>query len=166
MLQSNAQNNSQNIQTRHVMKNELNKLILQSMKAGEKMKTEAYRAIKAAFTNWETAKENVGKELDEAVELQILRKMVISYKDAAAQCNDGKHDALVQENLEYARIIEELLPAAATEEDILKCFNDVVGQDGFEPVKKNMGIIIKTIKEALPTADGKMVADVVKKYVA
>lgn len=148
------------------IKNDLNKLILESMKAGEKLKTEAYRAIKAAFMNWETAKENVGKELDEQAELQILRKMVASYREAAGECNDGKHDALVQENLAYAEIIESLLPVAATKEDILKCFNDVIGQDGFEPVKKNMGIIIKTIKEALPTADGKMVADVVKANVA
>ena len=146
------------------IKNDLNKLILESMKAGEKLKTEAYRAIKTAFMNWETAKENVGKELDEQAELQILRKMVASYKEAAEQCNDGKHDALVQENLAYAEIVESWLPVAATEEDVLKCFNDVVGQDGFEPVKKNMGIIIKTIKEVLPTADGKMVADVVKKH--
>lgn len=146
------------------IKNDLNKLILESMKAGEKLKTEAYRAIKTAFMNWETAKENVGKELDEQAELQILRKMVASYKEAAEQCNDGKHDALVQENLAYAEIVESWLPVAATEEDVLKCFNDVVGQDGFEPVKKNMGIIIKTIKEALPTAGGKMVADVVKKH--
>lgn len=144
------------------IKNDLNKLILESMKAGEKQKTEAYRAIKTAFMNWETAKENVGKELDEQVELQILRKLVASYKEAAEQCNDGKHDSLVQENIAYAETIESLLPAAATEEDILKCFNDVVGQDGFEPIKKNMGMIIKAIKASLPTADGKMVADVVK----
>lgn len=148
-----------------MIKENLNTYILSSMKAGDKIKTEAYRAIKNAFMNWETAKENVGKTIDEQVELQILRKLVASYKDAAEQCNDGKHDALVQENLAYAQIIESLLPTAASEEDIFKCFNDVVGQDGFEPVKKNMGIIIKTIKEALPTADGKMVADVVKKYV-
>jgi len=147
------------------IKNDLNKLILESMKAGEKLKTEAYRSIKTAFMNWETAKENVGKELDEQVELQILRKLVASYKDAAEQCNDGKHDSLVQENIAYAEIIESLLPAAATEEDILKCFNDVVGQDGFEPIKKNMGMIIKAIKASLPTADGKMVADVVKNNV-
>ena len=54
------------------------------------------------------------------------------------------------------------LPKAATEEDILKCFNDVIGQDGVEPTKNNMGIIIKTIKAALPTADGGLVAQIVK----
>lgn len=144
------------------IKNDLNKLILESMKAGEKLKTEAFRAIKTAFMNWETAKENVGKELDEQVELQILRKMVASYKDAADQCNDGKHDALVQENLAYAQIIESLLPAAASEEDIQNAF-DTIKAEGIEPVKKNMGVFIKQIKQMLPTADGKTVSTIVAK---
>lgn len=144
------------------IKNDLNKLILESMKAGEKLKTEAFRAIKTAFMNWETAKENVGKELDEQVELQILRKMVASYKDAADQCNDGKHDALVQENLAYAQIIESLLPAAASEEDIQNAF-DTIKAEGIEPIKKNMGVFIKQIKQMLPTADGKTVSTIVAK---
>lgn len=132
------------------------------MKAGEKLKTEAFRAIKTAFMNWETAKENIGKELDEQVELQILRKMVASYKDAADQCNDGKHDALVQENQAYALIIESLLPAAASEEDIQNAF-DTIKAEGIEPVKKNMGVFIKQIKQMLPTADGKTVSTIVAK---
>lgn len=147
------------------IKNDLNKLILESMKAGEKLKTEAFRAIKTAFMNWETAKENVGKTLDEQVELQILRKMVASYKDAAEQCNDGKHDALVQENLAYAQIIESLLPAAASEEDIQNAF-DTIKAEGIEPVKKNMGVFIKQIKQMLPTADGKTVSTIVAKNLA
>jgi hypothetical protein len=148
------------------IKNDLNKLILESMKAGEKLKTEAFRAIKTAFMNWETAKENVGKELDEQVELQILRKMVASYKDAADQCNDGKHDALVQENLEYAKIIESYLPVAATEDQVLAKLISICNVEHIACEKRNMGVLIKKIKEALPTADGKMVADVVKKNVA
>ena len=144
------------------IKNDLNKLILESMKAGEKLKTEAFRAIKNAFMNWETAKENVGKTLDEQVELQILRKLVASYKDAAEQCNDGKHDALVQENIAYAQIIESLLPAASSEEDIQNAFNTIKAE-GIEPVKKNMGVFIKQIKQMLPTADGKTVSTIVAK---
>ena len=125
-----------------MLKENLNNYILFAMKAGDKIKTEAFRAIKTAFMNWETAKENIGKTFDEQVELQILRKLVASYREAAAQCNDGKHDALVKENIEYAEIIEELLPAAATEEDILNAFNTIKAE-GIEPIKKNMGLFIK-----------------------
>lgn len=136
------------------------------MKAGEKLKTEAYRAIKTAFMNWETAKENVGKELDEQVELQILRKMVASYKEAAEQCNDGKHDALVQENLAYAEIVESWLPVAATEEQVTDALNNIFETEYIAREKRNIGVLIKKVKEVLPTADGKMVADVVKANVA
>ena len=34
------------------------------------------RAIKSAFLNWSTSKENAGKELTEADEIQIIKKMV------------------------------------------------------------------------------------------
>ena len=145
-----------------MLKENLNNYILFAMKAGDKIKTEVFRAIKTAFMNWETAKENIGKTFDEQVELQILRKLVASYREAAAQCNDGKHDALVKENIEYAEIIEELLPAAATEEDILNAFNTIKAE-GIEPIKKNMGLFIKQIKQMLPTADGKTVSIVVSK---
>lgn len=145
-----------------MIKENLNNYILFAMKAGDKIKTEAFRAIKTAFMNWETAKENIGKTFDEQVELQILRKLVASYREAAMQCNDGKHDALVKENIEYAEIIEELLPAAATEEDILNAFSTIKAE-GIEPVKKNMGLFIKQIKQMLPTADGKTVSMVVSK---
>lgn len=145
-----------------MIKENLNNYILFAMKAGDKIKTEAFRAIKTAFMNWETAKENIGKTFDEQVELQILRKLVASYREAAAQCNDGKHDALVKENIEYAEIIEELLPAAATEEDILNAFNTIKAE-GIEPIKKNMCLFIKQIKQMLPTADGKTVSMVISK---
>ena len=52
------------------------------------------------------------------------------------------------------------------EKDILECFNDVISQDGVEPIKKNMGIIIKMIKGTLPNADGKLVATTVQKYLS
>lgn len=148
-----------------IIKNDLNNYILFAMKAGDKIKTEAFRAIKTAFMNWETAKENVGKTLDEQVELQILRKLAASYREAATQCNDGKHDALVQENIAYAEIIEEILPAAASEEDILNAFNTIKAE-GIEPIKKNMGLFIKQIKQMLPTADGKTVSTIVAKNLA
>lgn len=146
-----------------MIKDILNKLIMEAMKAGNKTRTNAYRAVKTAFMNWETAKENVGKTLDEAAEISIIKKLVDQYNDTAVQCNDGKHDELVQESLDCAAVLKDLLPQPATEEDIKKCFYDVIGQDGIEPDKKNMGLIIKTIKSCLPNADGKMVAQIVSK---
>ena len=62
-----------------MLKENLNKMIMESMKAHDTVRTEAYRAIKTAFMNWQTSKENAGKTLTDADELQILRKMAFRY---------------------------------------------------------------------------------------
>ena len=146
------------------MKNELNSLIMQAMKEHNNTRTETLRAIKTAFMNWKTSKEHVGQELTEADEVQIIKKLVKQHEESVEQYMAAGRIELANEERKQMVVLKEFLPEEATEEDILKCFNDVIGQDGFEPIKKNMGIIIKTIKSSLPNADGKLVAQTVQKY--
>ena len=144
-----------------MLKESLNGQIAFAMKLNDKIKVEALRAIKTAFMNWETAKENVGKSLDEATEFNIIRKLFSQYEDAAKQCDDGKHDELVAEYLATASILKEYLPKPATEEEIVFAFGNI--DLDIEPIKKNMGLFIKRIKEMLPNADGKLVSQIVMK---
>lgn len=148
-----------------MIKDQLNTLILNAMKSSDKVRVETLRAIKTAFMNWETAKENVGKTLDDATEISIIRKLVAQYEDTAKQCNDGKHDELVAQALATVSILNEYLPKPATEEEITQTFLQIRdGAEPLEPVKKNMGVFIKRIKEMLPNADGKLVSQVVMKH--
>lgn len=136
------------------------------MKAGDKVRTNALRAIKTGIMQWETAKVNIGKTYDETVEISIIRKLKDQYIDAAAQCNDGKHEELVAENTQLAKIMEEFLPASVSENDVYKMFIRVTtGDFAIEPIKKNMGNIIKLIKTHLPGADGKLISQVVMKNI-
>ena len=145
------------------MKNELNSLIMQAMKEHKKMRLEALRAIKTAFMNWETSKEHAGQELTEADEIQIIKKLIKQREESIEIFMANDRIELANEEHIQMTVLKEFLPAEATEEDILKCFNDVIGQDGVEPIKKNMGTIIKMIKSSLPSADGKLVAQVVQR---
>ena len=144
-----------------MLKESLNGQIAFAMKQNDKIKVEALRAIKTAFMNWETAKENVGKSMDEATEFNIIRKLFSQYEDAAKQCDDGKHDELVAEYLATASILKEYLPKPATEDEIVFAFGNI--EIDVEPIKKNMGVFIKRIKEMLPNADGKLVSQIVMK---
>lgn len=144
-----------------MIKEQLPILIADSMKSGNKVKLEALRAVKTAYMNWETAKENVGKSITDAVEISIVSKLVAQYEDTAKQCNDGKHDELVNEALTMASILKSYLPKPATEEEIAFAFGNI--ELDIEPIKKNMGVFIKRIKDALPNADGKLVSQVVMK---
>lgn len=150
-----------------MIKDRLPILIADAMKSGNKVKLEALRAVKTAYMNWETAKENVGKTLDETIEISIIRKLVAQYEDTAKQCNDGKHDELVYEALTMVSILKGYLPKPATESDIIRAFTHISNGTKFteplEPIKKNMGVFIKRIKEMLPNADGKLISQVVQK---
>ena len=145
----------------NMIKDNLNSLIMESMKAGDKVRTNALRSIKTGIMQWETAEQNVGKTLDENTEINIIRKLKNQYIDAAEQCNDGKHDELVKENTALANIMEEFLPAPVTEQTIQDFIDGHFTSDFL--VKKNMGNIIKTIKGFYPGADGKMVSQIVMK---
>ena len=145
----------------NLINDKIDMLIMQAMKEHKKMRLEALRAIKAAFINWETSKEHAGQKLTEADEIQIIKKLIKQREESIEIFMANDRIEMANEEHIQMMVLKEFLPAEATEEDILKCFNDVIGQDGVEPIKKNMGIIIKMIKSSLPSADGKLVAQIV-----
>lgn len=146
-----------------MIKENLNNLIMKSMKGGDKVRTNALRAIKTAIMQWETSKENIGKILDDTAEINIVRKLKAQYLDAAEQCNDGKHEELVTENVSLAKALEDFLPAPVDEQTLQNFIDGHFVVDDL--VKKNMGSIIKTIKGFYPGADGKLVSQVVMKNI-
>ena len=133
------------------------KMIMSAMKAGEKDKANVYRLIKNEFLKFLTAK-NAG-ELNEGTEITLLQKMVKQREESIANYKTGNRMDLVENEQKEIDIINELLPAVPTQEDIEKFLNEKY-PNGVE--KKSMGIVIKEVKENLVGADGKMVADIVK----
>ena len=148
------------------MKNELNALIMEAMKNHDTVRTESLRAIKSAFLNWSTSKENAGKELTEADEVQIIKKMVKQRQESVEQyLAAGRQELADAENAQIT-VLETFLPQAASEEDVLRAFQAAQSANGWAPEKKNMGLFVKAVKAALPNADGKMVAQLVQSQLA
>ena len=138
--------------------NNIDALIQQEIKSGNKFKLETYRAIKAEFLKAKTEKN--AKELDEVRKLQILQKMIKQREDSADQyIKANRLDLAADEKAEIA-IIAEFLPEEVTKEEI----EAAIVNCNIEKTKSNMGSIIKVIKSQLPLADGKLVAETVKKY--
>lgn len=121
---------------------------------------EILRMIKAEFQKYNASKEAVTKPMDDAVEIQILNKMVKQRKEAEMMyVKAGRQDLATNEHKKI-EFIEKYLPAAATETDIEAEVNNIINS-GVEPIKKNMGTIIKQVKAKYPTADGKLVSTIV-----
>ena len=148
------------------MKNELNNLIMQAMKEHNTVRTEALRAIKTAFMNWETSKEHAGQELTDVVEMQIIKKMIKTRTESADLYEQAHRLDLAEAEKAEIDILEEFVPKEATEEEIIKTLVSICNTEHIACDKRNMGILIRKVKEALPNADGAKVAQIVKSNVA
>lgn len=162
-----------NILNRNDMWNDkLNAMIADSMKKHDTTRTNVYRAIKTAFTNYAAAKN--AKPLDEAAEISIIKKMRDErWANAETYQTAGRMDLSAVE-ADEAEILEELLPKEPTKEELnaalLKLALDKGWYDDNEehdihPVqipKNQMGIAVKELKAKYPAADGKKIADLVK----
>ena len=162
-----------NILNRNDMWNDkLNVMIADSMKKHDTTRTNVYRAIKTAFTNYAAAKN--AKPLDEAAEISIIKKMRDErWANAETYQTAGRMDLSAVE-ADEAEILEELLPKEPTKEELnaalLKLALDKGWYDDNEehdihPVqipKNQMGIAVKELKAKYPAADGKKIADLVK----
>lgn len=145
----------------NLINDKIDMFIMTSMKNHDTVRTETLRAIKAAFLNWKTDKNNVGKVLDENAEIQILKRMIKQREESVDQYRTAGRADLATAELGQIAIIDEFLPAEATEADIEKAFEEIRTSGDLELIKANMGLFVKGIKALLPTANGKLVAQIV-----
>ena len=97
------------------MKNNINALIMEAMKNHDSVRTETLRAIKSAFLNWQTSKENAGKELTEADEIQIIKKMVKQRQESVEQYLAAGRKELADAEQAQINVLETFLPKAASD---------------------------------------------------
>lgn len=147
----------------------------------DKIALNAYKNIKAEFQKVLTAK-NGPRELDSNTQLSIIQKYNRSLQDAILQFSQAHRDDLVSEYTSELEVVKKLLPASVNASDIYSFIeNDeeffeqyyvtkFIG-DNDETVmihqipKKDMGKAIKYLKSKFPTADGKMISEIIKKYI-
>lgn len=140
-----------------MLKDSIDKMIMEAVKTKESVKASVYRLIKNEFLRYTTAKN--AKPLDDATEITILQKMVKQREESIEAYKKGGREDLIVAELAEMKVIQELLPEVPTKEDVVNYVNYLY-PDGIE--KKAMGATIKELKEKFVGVDGKMVADIVK----
>ena len=159
----------------------IDELIKQAMKSKNKTELEAYKNIKVEIQKNQTAKG--AKPLTAESQLAIISKYAKSLEDAIKQFSEAYRDDLVAEYTSEWEVVKKLLPEPVNESQIKSflerwCFeNNFVESyiDNGAPCpmegyrlkipKKEMGNAIKYLKSKFPTADGKMISEIVKKYI-
>ena len=136
---------------------DINKKIMESMKAHDKVASETFKLLKAKILEFKTAKN--AREYNDSEEITLINKMISDRANSAEIYLQNNRKDLADAEYAQMRVLQDLLPTLPTEEDIMS-YLDENYPSGIE--KKQMCIVIKEVKANLLGADGAMVANLVK----
>jgi len=118
-----------------------------AMRNKDQLRLSVLRMMKTAVKNKEIDKM---KPLDENEVMAVLHTLVNQRKDSVEQFRNGGREELAQKEEAEIKIIEEYLPAAASEDDIRRAIDEAVQETGAASMK-DMG---KVMKSALARLEG------------
>ena len=148
---------------------EIDNLIKDALKNKQTVELKVYRNIKADIMAFKTQKN--APEYNEASEISIIRKYATKMEDAEKQYSQAGREDLATECREELKVLKKLLPKPVEASEIhsyIQSTSDYMGwnkEGKIQILKKEMGSVIKFLKEHFPTADGKIISEVVKQYV-
>ncbi len=131
-----------------------------SMKAGDKLRTETLRGIRALILEFE--KSGVGREMNAEDELKMLMTAAKKRResiDIYSKNNRPEQAAKEQAELE---IITEYLPKQLSQEEIKKRVVEVIAETGVTGPAEINKVIRILMKEMKGKADGKLIQEIVK----
>ena len=137
----------------------------EAMKSKDQTALTALRAVKSAILLAQT-ESGAKEELTEEQELKLLQKQVKQRKDSAAVYIDQGREDLAEPELAEAKVIEQFLPEAMSEEDIAKVVEDIIAKTGAEGMKDMGKVMGMASKELAGRADGKTISNIVKAKLA
>ena len=131
-----------------------------AMRNKDQLRLSVLRMMKTAVKNKEIDKM---KPLDENEVMAVLNTLVKQRKDSVEQFRNGGREELAQKEEAEIKIIEEYLPAAASDDDIRKAIAEAV-QETSAASMKDMGKVMKAALARLAgkSADGSRVSQMVK----
>jgi hypothetical protein len=133
-------------------------------------KKEAYRAIKAEILLNNSSKNpkpmgkmiNIGDKTLSELEISIIRKQIQIREEQVSMYEANSRKDLADMYKEQMKYLKELLPPEISKEQIQEAVTTAY-PNGF--TQKEMGKVIKEIKGIYPTADGKLVSEIVKEHI-
>lgn len=140
----------------------INRDLKDSMKAGDKLRTETIRSIRALILEFQ--KSGSGKELNEEEEIKLLTGAAKKRKDSIEQFrNAGREDLAGKEEKEL-EILQEYLPEQLSKEEIKNEIARIAKDVGAESKDDFAKLMPAAMKELKGKADGKEVRAIVEEF--
>ncbi|MDH7606016.1 MAG: GatB/YqeY domain-containing protein [Melioribacter sp.] len=146
------------------LKDKINNDLKEAMKAGDKIRLETIRSIRALILEFEKSGSN--KELTPEEEIRILTAAAKKRKEAIEQYQNANRPELAEKEENELKIIEEYLPKQLSNEEILeevkKLAAEIDAKDKSD-FPRLMPLAAKTLKGR---ADGKVIKEIVEKFLS
>ena len=142
---------------------DIDKLIKEAMIEKNSAKKEAYRAIKAELLLIQTGSNGQKpRPVDDLDIIKIAKKQIEIKEEQINMYDANSRKDLADMYREQMKYFKELLPPEISKEQIQEAVTTAY-PNGF--TQKEMGKVIKEIKSIYPTADGKLVSEIVKEHI-
>ncbi len=142
----------------------INEGIKDAMRAREKDKLEALRAVKAALLLEGT--KGGEKEISEATEMQILMRLHKQRKESADIYTAQGRPELAAEETFQAGVIEAYLPKQMSEAEVNDAIAAIIAETGAQGMKDMGKVMGQATAKMAGKADSKMIAAKVKQLLA
>ncbi len=142
------------------LKETLSEDLKNSMKSGDKVRTETLRMLRAQILEFE--KSGVGREMNADDDMKILLSSVKRRKDSIEMYEKANRHDLVEKETKEIEIVQAYLPKQMSKEDAELIITKIISEFGAASAKdlgKVMPLIMKELKGKL---DGKLINEIVK----
>lgn len=146
------------------LEQQIQKDIMEAMKAHNTVRTNAVRAIKSEILLAKTS--GAGAEITDGDVIKLIQKLIKQRKESAAMYAQGGRQDLADNELAEAAEMEGYPPKQLSEaevEEIVKCIIAETGASSMADMGKVMGLATKKLAGQ---ADGRTVSTIVKKLLA
>lgn len=139
---------------------QINKDLIEAMKAKDEIKLRAIRAIKSAFLLAGT--ESGSKDISDEIAIKAMQKMAKQRKDSIDIFNkENRSDLAIKEQEELA-VIETYLPAAMSRDELLAALKVIVAESGAASMKEIGKVMPLAMKQLGGKTDGKSINEVLR----
>ncbi len=143
------------------LQEKINQAMKDAMRAKDKARLEAIRAIKSELLLAKTS--GADAEITEDTELKILQKLVKQRKESAEIYKQQNRNDLAEAELAQAKVVEEFLPAQLSDDELEAALKEIIDSVGASSIK-DMGKVMGKANSLLKgKANGKRIAEFVKK---
>ncbi len=136
-----------------------------AMMAKDKVKLETLRSVKTAFMESTTAK-GASHELTVEQSVAILQRMVKQRKDSATIYKEQNRVELAEQELKEVEVIQSYLPKQFTQDELEKAIGEIIEQTGASSLKDMGKVMGAATKSLAGKAEGRAIADTVKKLLS